>query len=96
MPMSIDLRRAAELAKLDIPEAELSAIETDFAALLNLAERLPPVPLAAFGAAEADAASAMPLRPDVVEASLPREALLSNAPETINGCFAVPRLMTNE
>jgi aspartyl-tRNA(Asn)/glutamyl-tRNA(Gln) amidotransferase subunit C len=85
------VRRTAALARVEIPEHERSAHAAQFARILE----------AFRGLAELDVEGVEPLyspaalgdveREDRERASLPRAALLGNAPQAVEGFFGVPK-----
>lgn len=86
--MKIDVRHIAKLARIRIDEDKLDQFEKDMNSVISIAERFPEIDDLTLPEAE----NAMLLREDKVAASeLTREELLSNAPETRSGCFAVPK-----
>lgn len=85
------VRRAAQLARIDVPEADLPAMAAQFGRVLNAFRDLQ----------SADVTGVEPLtgatelldvvRDDRVVRSLDREALLANAPQREGEFFGVPR-----
>jgi len=84
----------AELARLGLTDAERETLRTQLAAILDYVNQLAAldVDAGAGGAGRAGPAS-LRLREDTVFASLPREAVLANAPDVETGQFRVPRLL---
>lgn len=88
--MEIDVRRIAELSKLELKEEEVPVFQKKMQDLVNMVEQMPEldqveIPL--------DAKNAMELRLDEIKPSLRREELLKNAPQVEAGCFVVPKVM---
>jgi aspartyl-tRNA(Asn)/glutamyl-tRNA(Gln) amidotransferase subunit C len=81
------VEHVAELARVNLSEAETERFATQFADILGYFDTLDEVPEADF---EADLANVM--RADEIEDSLDREAALRNAPETEDGKFKGPRV----
>jgi aspartyl-tRNA(Asn)/glutamyl-tRNA(Gln) amidotransferase subunit C len=81
------VEHVAELARVDLTEAETERFAAQFADILDYFDTLDQVPEADF---EADLANVM--RTDEVETCLGREAALRNAPETEEGKFKGPRV----
>lgn len=84
--MEINVRKIAELAMLDIPDNDISRLEHDMEEIVMMVSELPDI--------ENDSivTESMELRSDTVtDDGITREELLQNAPETVRGCFAVPR-----
>ena len=86
--MKIDVRHIAKLAKLRLYENEIAAFEEQMNEILDIVEALPEFPDDGF---LLDPENVMPLRPDVVAESLPRDELLENAPQKQAGCIVVPK-----
>lgn len=84
--MDINIKRIAELAKLEINEDESQKISAEMAEMINIVSDLPEL------CNEQCDTPGMELREDEVCPSVySRDELLMNAPETYNGCFSVPR-----
>jgi aspartyl-tRNA(Asn)/glutamyl-tRNA(Gln) amidotransferase subunit C len=81
------VEHVAELARVDLSEAETERFAEQFADILGYFDTLDEVPEADF---EADLANVM--REDEIEECLDREATLRNAPETEDGKFKGPRV----
>lgn len=86
--MKIDIDAIAELARLDIDESEREKLERDMAKIIAMVDNLPELSETPYACGN----ETMLLRRDEVrECAVTREELLSNAPFTENGCFAVPK-----
>jgi aspartyl-tRNA(Asn)/glutamyl-tRNA(Gln) amidotransferase subunit C len=86
LTMKINVRRIAELASLDISEADIPRFERDMEEIAAMVSELPHID------GNGSAQTTMKLRSDTVEEiKYSREELMRNAPEVVNGCFAVPR-----
>ena len=77
-----------------MPEDQEEALEQEFAAFIEMAQRLPETE-------EADQCLAleeerMLLREDAIVPSYPREAMLQNAPQTAAGCVAAPKTFATD
>lgn len=84
--MEINVRRIAELASLEISEADIPRFERDMEEIAAMVSELPHIDGNGY------AQTPMELRSDTVEEiKYSREELMRNAPEVVNGCFAVPR-----
>ena len=84
--MDINIKRIAELASLEIDEADESSFAEQFKDIVEMVSELPAL------ADDESALQPMTLREDVIEeCDITRDELLSNAHETVSGCFAVPR-----
>lgn len=84
--MEIDIKRIAGLAALEITGDKISAFESDFSEIVSMVSELPEY-------TEKDILPCpMELREDITEkCDISREELMKNAPEAVNGCFAVAR-----
>ncbi len=87
-----DVLRVAKLARLRIPDSELETIQRKFSAVLNYFEFLAEantegVPPLYHGVAQ------MELREDSPEPALSREELLRNAPDQMENCFKIPKVV---
>ena len=85
----MDVRKVAALARLHIEDSQVEAYTRDMKAIVQMVAGLPPVD--ADGAP--DAGAHMALREDAVAPSLPREALLQNAPAADGEYFIVPKVL---
>jgi aspartyl-tRNA(Asn)/glutamyl-tRNA(Gln) amidotransferase subunit C len=94
--MSIDLatvRRVANLARIDVPDADLPGLAQELNTILAWVEQLNQVntdgvePLTSVVNAE------LPRREDVVTDGGYQEAILANAPQAEHGYFAVPKVI---
>lgn len=82
-----EVRHVADLARVDLDEAEVEEFAAQFGDILADFEALDEVPEVE---READLVNVM--RPDEVEESLSQEEALSNATETEDGFFKGPRV----
>ena len=88
-----DVEYVAALAKLALTEEERDRLTEDFCGILEHLNRLNSL----------DTGSVQPMacvlpynnvfREDAVEPSMDREKVLENAPDSLNGCFRVPRVI---
>ncbi len=83
----------AELARLQLTDAERTLYREQLAAILDFAAALQQVDTSA----APPTATVLPLRnvmrDDVIAASLPREDVLANAPDVGDGCFRVKAIL---
>lgn len=86
----------ADLARLALPESELETMRSQLASILDYMAELDAIDVEGVEPSYHAVALAAPLRPDVVQPSLPREESLAAAPQTAAGGFAVPRVMRGE
>ncbi len=82
-----DVRHVAELARIDLEDAEIELFEAQFADILEYFDSLDEVP-----AVDADEELVNVMRSDVPQESLPQSAALKNAPETDDDYFKGPRV----
>ena len=94
--MSIDLeaaRRAAHLARIRVEETELPAIARELSSIVEFMEQLKEVDVD--GVEPMSTVTPMELwrRQDVVKQASDQSTILSNAPESRQGFFAVPKVV---
>jgi aspartyl-tRNA(Asn)/glutamyl-tRNA(Gln) amidotransferase subunit C len=94
MPLTTDeVKHIAELAKLSLTDAEIARFGEQLSAVLEYAAQLKAVDTSAIS----PTATVLPLhtvlREDMVQPSLPREAVLANAPEKSDDSFKVPAVL---
>lgn len=90
------VERIAELAKLGFTEDEKERLAAQLSAVLDYIHQIASLDtssVAADALATPPDASALRLRADDVAPSLPRDAVLANAPNTQAGQFFVPRFL---
>jgi aspartyl-tRNA(Asn)/glutamyl-tRNA(Gln) amidotransferase subunit C len=96
MPVEIDIEHVARLARLALGPEELDLYKAQLAGILEHAARVQSLE------AGPDAEPTHPLglvnafRDDVVASSLNREEVLAQAPEAVDGYFAVPPALEQE
>jgi len=88
-----EVQHIAELAKLELTEAELARFREQLSAVLDYAADLQKVDTSAIPPTATVLPLRTVLREDTVKPSLAREALLANAPEAEAGCFRVPAVL---
>ena len=96
MSLTLDeVRHIAELARLRLSDEELHKYREQLSAILDYAARLGEVDTSAIEPTATVLPLRTVLRPDEVRPSLPREALLENAPEADKaaGMFKVPPVL---
>ena len=90
-----EVRRIAELARLEIPESSLERMAAELSAVLAFAATLHRLELEGFEPSSFAPAGA-PLREDVVNGRrLTPEAALAAAPDREDGFFRVPPIVEN-
>ncbi len=92
----IDVRHVAKLARLALSEAEVAQYGAQLAGLLTFVDELRELDTEHVGATAQVVESRNVVRPDVVAACLPREVVLSAAPQAQNGFFRVPKIIAAE
>ncbi len=93
-----DVERVAELAHLELAPEETGRMLRDLNAILDYVAELNELDTTGVAPLEqvselGDAAGSSVLRPDVVESSLKREAVMPQAPETDGAFFKVPKVI---
>jgi aspartyl-tRNA(Asn)/glutamyl-tRNA(Gln) amidotransferase subunit C len=80
----------AKLARLELGDSEIDRMQKDLGNILEYVNSLAELDTAAIEETTQVAVLGAPLRADVVEASLPNDVALREAPRTAGGGFAVP------
>ncbi|MBI4316436.1 MAG: Asp-tRNA(Asn)/Glu-tRNA(Gln) amidotransferase subunit GatC [Chloroflexi bacterium] len=94
MPLTIEeVQHIAELAKLELTDAEQARFRDQLSAVLDYAASLRALDTSAISPTATVLPLRTVLRDDTVQPSLSREALLANAPEAEAGCFRVPAVL---
>ena len=94
-----DVAYVANLANLDLTEAERLRMEKDLNSILDYVDQLAAVdttnvpPMAQVSQIGSDGAAADPLRVDELRDCLPREQALTAAPQTDGAFFRVPKVI---
>ncbi len=83
----------AKLAKLSFNQQELEAMAADMQSILGFAQEINELDTSAVAPMEHVLPIQNVLRADGEPSSFAREALLSNAPQQMDGCFAVPKVI---
>lgn len=86
--MQIDIKHIAKLSRLKLEDDRIEKFQKQMQDIVSMVELLPDTD----GALELDPANRMELRNDEIRPSLPRDALLANAPDLAAGCVAVPKV----
>ena len=90
------VRHVARLAALELDDEELLAMRDELASVLDSMASLEAIDVAHVEPTWHPLDLPVALRPDVVLASTPRDVLLSGAPETEQGAFAVPQVLEGD
>lgn len=85
--------RIAALARIKVPDAELDALAGDLSKILTWVEQLDAVDVAGVEPITAVTHARPSLRDDKVTDGGIRDRILTNAPETTNGFFVVPKVV---
>lgn len=88
-----DVRKVAKLAKLQLSEAEESALTHQLGNIVAFVEQLSAVNTDGVEPLSNVMELHSVLRPDAVHQSLPRDAALANSPQHDDECFRVPPVM---
>lgn len=94
--MSLDIetvRTIAFLARIRVPDAELAALAGELSAILGFVEQLGEVDTGDVAPMASVAAVQLPLREDVVGEQNQASCVLANAPGSVDGFFAVPKVV---
>jgi aspartyl-tRNA(Asn)/glutamyl-tRNA(Gln) amidotransferase subunit C len=83
----------AKLAKLSFDGEELDKIALEMESILGFAKEINALDTSAVSAMEHVLPMQNVLRTDGSPVAFPREELLKNAPEQMDGCFAVPKVI---
>ena len=88
-----EVRKVALLARLELTEEELEAQARHINALLDAFQVLQTLDVSGIEPTSHSIPLSNVLREDAIRPSLPREAVLANAPEARDGLFVVPRIL---
>lgn len=88
-----EVRHVAELARLDIDEADLDRFARDLGNILEHAEKLGQVDTAGVEPTSHAVEISNAFREDLVGEHLDNEEAVENAPEAEEGSFVVPRII---
>lgn len=83
----------AKLAKLSFDEQELQAMASDMQSILGFAQEINDLDTANVPPMEHVLPIQNVLRDDGEPSDFSRDALLANAPEQMDGCFSVPKVI---
>ena len=83
----------AKLAKLSFNEKELEAMAADMQSILGFAQEINELDTSSVAPMEHVLPIQNVLRTDGEPSPFAREALLANAPQQVDGCFAVPKVI---
>jgi aspartyl-tRNA(Asn)/glutamyl-tRNA(Gln) amidotransferase subunit C len=95
-PTLEQVRHVAQLAALDLTDAEAAALCDELGTILEHMAALAVIDVAGVEPTFHPIPVAAPLRADELEPSLARSEALAAAPETEHGGFAVPKVMEGD
>lgn len=93
MPVEIDIAKVAKLARIALTEEDLAAYGSQLEDILVHAERVQALPTEGVTPTSHPLPLVNDLRADEIEPCLERDAVLSQAPDTQDGQFRVPRIL---
>ncbi len=93
MPVDIDIAKVAQLARIALTPEELEAYGTQLADILEHAERVQALPTDGVEPTSHPLPMVNAFRPDEVGECLDRDVILSQAPDSHDGRFRVPRIL---
>lgn len=93
MPVDIDIARVAKLATLALTSDELETYGTQLGAILEHAEKVQALPTDGVEPTSHPLPMVNAFRDDAVADCLKPESFLSEAPDTVDGYFRVPRIL---
>ena len=88
-----DVRKVARLARIQVPDEELSALAAELGSILGWIEQLNAVDISAVPPMASAAGIPLALREDEAKDETPREDILRNAPDSRSDCFAIPKVV---
>lgn len=90
-----DIRHIARLARLQLTDEEIGVQRGHIADLLSRFDAIRQLDLEGIEPTSHCVPLAGVVRDDEARESLPRDAVLSNAPDARDGCFIVPRIISD-
>lgn len=94
-----DVRHVAELAHLDLTDAEVSSLRPQLSSILDYVQKLNQLDTSGvepMAQVLEQAAPQAQMRVDQTVPSLPQDAALASAPEAGAGCFKVPSVIERD
>ena len=83
----------AALARIRLSDAELEPLTNELSRILDWVEQLNEVDTTGVAPMASAAVASLPVRDDAVTDGGCRDAILGNAPRTVRGFFAVPKVV---
>lgn len=96
MPVEIDIAKVARLARLALSEGELETYRIQCEVILEHAARVQALPTEGVTPTSHPLPRTNAFRPDEVSDCLPREEVLSQAPDRDGDYFIVPRILEEQ
>ncbi|TVR95368.1 MAG: Asp-tRNA(Asn)/Glu-tRNA(Gln) amidotransferase subunit GatC [Rhodospirillales bacterium] len=87
------VRTIAQLARIRIPDEDMEGLAGELSTILAWVEQLREVDTEAVAPMTSGTDRVLSLRDDVVTDGGMRDAILANAPEVVDGFFAVPKVV---
>ncbi len=87
------VQRIAALARVRVPESELDRLAVELGNIIGWVEQLAEVDTAGVAPMASVVGASLPRRADVVTDGGCAEDILANAPEVVDGFFAVPKVL---
>lgn len=94
--MSLDkqtVRNIAFLARIDVPDSEIDAMAEELSSILGFVEQLSEVDTSHVEPISTAMDMVLPWREDVVTDGGYPDQVVANAPDQMDGLFAVPKMM---
>ncbi len=88
-----EVQEIAQLARLELTDAEAAALQTDLGAILGYIENLQKLDTTGVEPMTHAVPMDLPLRDDAVAASLPPDEALADAPAREDDLFQVPKII---
>lgn len=87
-----EVRKIGLVARLDLKESEIEGLQIELNNILSYVEQMKEIDLSEVEPTTHSADLTDSLRDDEGQGSLPREAILLNAPQQKDGAFLIPRI----
>jgi aspartyl-tRNA(Asn)/glutamyl-tRNA(Gln) amidotransferase subunit C len=88
-----DIQKLGRLARLHVPEDRRTPLAAEVSGIMGWIEQLSAVPVEGIAPMAASAFTALPLREDALTDGGYPSAILANAPDKLQGFFAVPKVV---
>tara|TARA_B100001123_G_scaffold427425_1_gene542981 strand:+ start:655 stop:969 length:315 start_codon:yes stop_codon:yes gene_type:complete len=96
MPVDFDIGRISRLARIALTEDELEAYSRELGDILEHAERVQALSTEGIQPTSHPLPMTNAFRPDIVTGSLDRDEILEQAPDSVDGYFRVPRILSGD